>query len=52
MNRNIGKNNKGFTLIELMVTVAIIAIVAISVGMFMITGAKSFASTSSEVNLQ
>lgn len=46
------RDQKGLTLVELLVAVAIAAIVAISVGAFMIVGARSFSSTSSEVNLQ
>ncbi|MDO5574137.1 MAG: prepilin-type N-terminal cleavage/methylation domain-containing protein [bacterium] len=52
MIRNIRKDNQGFTLVELLVSIAIAAIVAVSIAAFMIVGSRSYASTSSEVNLQ
>ena len=52
MIRNIRKDNQGFTLIELLVSIAIVAIVAVSIAAFMIVGSRTYASTSSEVNLQ
>ena len=46
------KDQRGLTLVELLVAVAIASIVAVSVGTFMVVGARTFTSTSSEVNLQ
>lgn len=46
------KNNKGFTLVELLVATAIIGIVITAITGFMVVGSRTFASTSSEVNLQ
>lgn len=46
------KNQKGFTLIELIIVIAILSIVSISIVGFMIAGTKSYAASSSEVNLQ
>ena len=46
------KNNKGFTLVELLVATAIIAIVITAITGFMVVGSRTFASTSAEVNLQ
>lgn len=46
------KDQRGLTLVELLVALAIAMIVAVSVAAFMIVGARSFTSTSSEVNLQ
>jgi len=45
-------NQKGFTIVELLVAIAIASIVTVTVGGFMVVGARSFSSTSSEVNLQ
>lgn len=50
--KNIRKDNQGFTLIELLVSIAIAAIVAVAIAAFMIVGSRTYASTSSEVNLQ
>lgn len=47
-----GRDQRGLTLVELLVAIAIAAIVIVSVASFMVVGAKSFTSTSSEVNLQ
>ena len=52
MMKNIRKDNQGFTLIELLVSIAIAAIVAVAIAAFMIVGSRTYASTSSEVNLQ
>lgn len=52
MERTHIRDNKGFTLVELLVAIAIAAIVAVSIAGFMIVGSRSYASTSSEVNLQ
>ena len=45
-------NDHGFTLVEVLVTVAILGIAIGAIGGFMVVGARSFSSTSSEVNLQ
>lgn len=45
-------NNKGFTLVEVMTAVAIIGLVITAITGFMVVGSRTFASTSSEVNLQ
>lgn len=52
MRTGIRKDQKGFTLVELLVAVAIAAIVGGAVLGFMVVGARSFSSTSAEVNLQ
>ena len=46
------KDQKGFTLVELIVVIAIISIVSVSIVGFMVTGSKSYAASSSETNLQ
>lgn len=46
------KNNKGFTLVEVLVAVGILGIALVAITGFMVVGAKTFTSTSSEVNLQ
>ncbi len=45
-------NNKGLSLVELLVAIAIVVVVGGSVFGFMAVGAKTFSSTSSEVNIQ
>lgn len=45
-------NNKGLSLVELIVAIAIMAIVGLAIGGFMVTGTRSYASSSAEVNLQ
>ena len=47
-----GKNNRGFTLIEMIVTVAIIAIFSGVVLKFMITGSNIFRGTSNSAEVQ
>lgn len=46
------KDQRGLTLVELLIAIAIASIVTVSVGSFMVVGARTFTSTSSEVNLQ
>ncbi|MDD3414414.1 MAG: prepilin-type N-terminal cleavage/methylation domain-containing protein [Lachnospiraceae bacterium] len=46
------KDHKGFTLIELVVVIAIIGIVLVSLVGFMVTGTKSYAAASTEVDIQ
>ncbi|MCR5421981.1 MAG: prepilin-type N-terminal cleavage/methylation domain-containing protein [Lachnospiraceae bacterium] len=48
----ISRNNKGFSLVELLIAVAIAAIVGASVFGFMTVGAKTFGVTSTDVNIQ
>lgn len=45
-------NDRGFTLVELLIAVALVAVVGSAVFGFMTVGARTFSSTSSEVNLQ
>lgn len=52
MKRSLREDQRGLTLVELLVSLAIAALVATVVFGFMVIGAKTFASTSSEVNLQ
>lgn len=46
------EDHRGLTLVELLVAIVIGAIVVLSVSGFMVVGARTFTSTSSEVNLQ
>ena len=46
------KNNKGFTLVELLITVVILAIVIISATGFMLSGSRSFAKGSADAGVQ
>ena len=46
------KDNAGFTLVELLVAVALVGLVGSAVFGFMTVGARTFNSTSSDVNLQ
>ncbi len=52
MERNQLRGKKGFTLVEVMTAIAIIGFVIVSITTFMVVGSRTFASTSSEVNLQ
>lgn len=45
-------NNKGLTLVELIITIAIVGIVSGSIVGFMVTGANGYTRTNSDVNLQ
>ncbi|NCB51810.1 MAG: type II secretion system protein [Clostridia bacterium] len=46
------KNNKGFSLIELIISIAILGIVAVAALGFMVSGTRGFSSVSSNVSLQ
>ncbi len=46
------KNNKGFTLVELVVSIAIFGILSIAVMNFMTTGANLFSTVDTRLNLQ
>lgn len=46
------KNNRGFTLVELIVSTAILGIIALSASAFMIAGTKSYSSLNYAVRLQ
>ena len=46
------KDNRGFTLVEVLVAVALVAVVGTAVFGFMTVGARTFSTTSSDVNLQ
>lgn len=46
------KNNRGLTLVELLVAIAIFGIISIAIFGFMITGSQSYKSTSTDVNIQ
>lgn len=46
------KNNKGLTLVELIIAIAILTIASIAIVSFMVTGTKSYASSSTDINLQ
>ena len=52
MERRLRDDQRGLTLVELLIALAIAAVVSSVVFGFMTIGAKTFASTSSEVNLQ
>lgn len=45
-------NQKGFTLVELIIAVAIMSIIALAVGGFMVVGTKSYASANNDINVQ
>lgn len=45
-------DNRGLTLVELLVSIAIASIVSIAIFSFMIVGARSFQKTSADVNVQ
>ncbi|PXV93319.1 prepilin-type N-terminal cleavage/methylation domain-containing protein [Lachnotalea glycerini] len=46
------QNNKGLTLIELIVAIAIVGIVSVSIVSFMVMGANSYKKANSDINLQ
>lgn len=46
------ESNRGFTLVELIVSVAILGIIMAAVGAFAVSGSRAYASVSSSVNLQ
>lgn len=50
--RQIASDRSGFTLVELLICIAILSIVAASVCSFMIVGSKSYASANTEISLQ
>ncbi len=45
-------NEKGFTLVELLIAVVIAALVGVSIFSFMVVGTRSFTTTSSDINIQ
>ena len=45
-------NNKGFSLIELIITVAILTIITSAILGFIVTGTKSYGNVNEEVELQ
>ena len=49
---NIQKNNRGFTLVELIVATAILGIVALSACSFMVAGTRAYSSLNYTVRLQ
>lgn len=46
------KNNKGLTLLEMIISVAIMSIVIVTVTSFMVTGTKMFGASNNEIQLQ
>lgn len=46
------RNQKGFTIVELIIAVAIMSIIALAVGGFMVVGSKSYASANNDINVQ
>lgn len=46
------KDNRGFTLVELIITMAVMTIVAGAIGVLMMQGSKSYSSAKSELDLQ
>ena len=46
------RNNRGFTLVELIVSVAILGIIAVGASAFMVAGSKAYGSLSYTVRLQ
>lgn len=51
MKKNMN-NNKGFTLLEMIISVAILSIVIVTATSFMVTGTKLFSASNNEVELQ
>ena len=49
---NVRKNNRGFTLVELLVSVVILGIIALSASAFMVAGTKTYSSLNYAVRLQ
>ncbi|MCR5604623.1 MAG: prepilin-type N-terminal cleavage/methylation domain-containing protein [Lachnospiraceae bacterium] len=49
---SVKKDNRGFTIVELLIAVALVGLVGSAVFGFMTVGARTFTSTSSDVNLQ
>ncbi len=50
--KSINRDNRGFTLVEVLIAVALVAVVGTAVFGFMTVGARTFTSTSADVNLQ
>lgn len=50
MNRK--ADNRGLTLVELLIAIAITSVVAVAIFGFIVVGARSFSSTSSDINIQ
>lgn len=50
--KKLRKNNKGFTLTELIVSIAILSIVAVAACSFMVTGTRTYSSLNYTVRLQ
>lgn len=50
--KSINRDNRGFTLVEVLIAVALVALVGSAVFGFMTVGARTFTSTSADVNLQ
>lgn len=46
------KNNKGLSLVEVIISVAIVSIVLVTITSFMVTGTKMFGTSSNEIQLQ
>ncbi len=46
------KNNRGFTLVELIVSIAILGIIAVAAAGFLVTGTRTYASVNYSVRLQ
>lgn len=46
------KNDRGFTLIELIVSIAILGIIAVAAGGFLVTGTRTYANVNYSVRLQ
>ena len=46
------KNNRGFTLVELIVSTAILGIIAVAAGAFMVAGTRTYSSLNYTVRLQ
>lgn len=52
MKNYIVKNNKGLTLLEMIISVAILSIVIVTIMSFMVTGTKMFGASNNEIKLQ
>lgn len=51
-DKRMRKDNRGFTIVELLIAVAILAIVVVAVSGFIVVGSRSYASANSDISVQ